>query len=56
MATLVSALGGVELPGEVDGDATGIVVLAELRTDVDTAVGCLFSVSSMKQVANHQAK
>ena len=50
MATLVATAGGVELPREVDTDATGIIVLAELSTHIDTAVGCHFHILRMQDV------
>ena len=50
MAALVAAAGGVELPREVDTDATGIIVLAELSTHIDTAVGCHFHILRMQDV------
>ena len=50
MATLVSALRGVEPPREVDADATGIIILAVLGADIDTAVCRAFRVLRMQNV------
>ena len=50
MATLVSALRGIEPPREVDADTTGIIILAVLGADVDTAVCRAFRVLRMQNV------
>ena len=50
MATLVSALRGIEPPREVDSDATGILILAVLGADIDTAVCRAFRVLRMQNV------
>ena len=50
MATLVSALCGIEPPREVDADATGIIILAVLGADIDTAVCRAFRVLRMQNV------
>ena len=50
MATLVSALRGIEPPREVDADATGIIILAVLGADIDTAVCRAFRVLRMQNV------
>ena len=50
MAALVAALGGVELPREVDADAAGIAILPELGTDIDTSVSRHLDVAGMEDV------
>ena len=50
MATLISALRGIEPPREVDADATGIIILAVLGADIDTAVCRAFRVLRMQNV------
>ena len=50
MATLVSALRGIEPPREIDADATGIIILAVLGADIDTAVCRAFRVLRMQNV------
>ena len=50
MATLVSALRGIEPPREVDADETGIPILAVLGADIDTAVCRAFRVLCMQNV------
>ena len=50
MATLVSALRGIEPPREVDADATGILILAVFGANIDTAVCRAFRVLRMQNV------
>ena len=50
MSTFVAALGGVEFPREIDADATGVTVFAELCTDIDTSVSRHLGVAGMENV------
>ena len=54
MTALVTAAGGIEPPREVDADATRIVVLAELSTDIDAAIGRHLRVLRMQDVVGKQ--
>ena len=50
MTTLVAALRDVELPREVDTEATGIAILLELRTDIDATVCSHLRIAGMEDV------
>ena len=52
MTARVAALGGVELPREVDADAAGIAILLELGTDIDAAVSRHLDVAGMENVVD----
>ena len=54
VATLVAALGGVEFPREVDADTAGIIVLAELRANIDAAVGCHLCITGMQDILDRE--
>ena len=50
MATFVSASCGVEFPRKVDADTSGVAVLAELGTDVDSAVSRHLRITGVEDV------
>lgn len=50
MATFVSATGSIEFPWEVDADTSGVAVLAELGTDVDSSVSRHLRIASVEDV------
>ena len=52
MTALVAALGGVELPRQVDADSTGIAILLELCTDIDATVGGHLRISGVEDVVD----
>ena len=54
MATLVAATCCIELPGEIDTDTTGVIVLTEMCADVDASVGRHLYVLRMQNIVGYQ--
>ena len=50
VTALVATAGGVELPREVDANASGVAVFAELGTNVDSAVSCHLRIACVEDV------
>ena len=52
MAALVAASGGVELPGDVDAEATLVLILVILGAEVDAAIGNSLHVISFENIVS----